>query len=359
MQVVCSRCQTVLDYSTQRPSFCSCCGAALDRPPDAATQPFDPTATAAEALSATVAEGPPERIGGYRLLRTLGTGGMGAVYEAEDTASGRRVALKLIAPDFADSADAVERFRREGRLASTLAHPRCVFVLTADEEAGRPYIVMELMPGRTLADVVAERGPLEPAEAVARILDVLDGLQEAHRLGFIHRDVKPSNCFLDAEGRVKVGDFGLAKSLVPVNSLTRTGSFLGTILFAAPEQIKGEAVDAQTDLYAVAATLYFLLTGQAPFDGGDAAATLARTVSDPARPMRRLRPELDPDLDEVVLRGLERDRGRRWRSLVDFRAAATVSSGTSALRRPGEALRRLPSGQSFPPIGRHPTHDSP
>jgi hypothetical protein len=321
MQVVCSRCQTILEYSHQRPSFCSQCGTALDQPPTA-TQPFDPTPTAAEGKpSPAGSEIPPERVGGYRLLRSLGAGGMGAVYEAEDTASGRRVALKLIAPDYADSTDAVERFRREGRLASTLSHPRCVFVLAADEEAGRPYIVMELMPGRTLGDLVAEQGPMEPATAVKRILDVIEGLQEAHRLGFIHRDVKPSNCFLDAEGRVKVGDFGLAKSLAPVNSLTRTGSFLGTLLFAAPEQIKGEPVDAQTDLYAVAATLYYLLTGRAPFDGGDAAATLARTVSDPAPSMRRLRSDLDPDLDLVVLRGLERDRARRWRGLAEFRAA--------------------------------------
>jgi hypothetical protein len=260
-------------------------------------------------------------VGGYRLLRPLGSGGMGAVYEAEDTASGRRVALKLLSPDFAGSAEAVERFRREGRLASTLSHPRCVFVLAADEESGRPYIVMELMPGRTLEDLVAEQGPLDPAAAVARILDVIDGLQEAHRLGFIHRDVKPSNCFLDSEGRVKVGDFGLAKSLTRGENLTRTGSFLGTLLFAAPEQIKGEPADAQTDVYAVAATLYFLLTGRAPFAGGDAAATLARTVSEPAPPLRSLRPELDPALDAVVRRGLERERGRRWRDLAELKAA--------------------------------------
>jgi uncharacterized RDD family membrane protein YckC len=246
---------------------------------------------------------------------------MGTVYEAEDTASGRRVALKLIAPDYADSSDAVERFRREGRLASTLAHPRCVFVLTADEEAGHPYIVMELMPGRTLEDLVAEQGPMEPGAAIGYILDVLDGLQEAHRLGFIHRDVKPSNCFLDAEGRVKVGDFGLAKSLMPSDRLTRTGSFLGTLLFAAPEQIKGEPLDPQADVYAVAATLYYLLTGRAPFSSGDAAATLARTVSEPAPPMRSLRFELDPTLDAVVLRGLERERTRRWRSLAELKAA--------------------------------------
>jgi hypothetical protein len=311
----------VLDYAEQPPAFCSRCGHALTLTPAGPTTAFEPAATGPDGSAATAIGPPPEAVGGYRLLRPLGSGGMGTVYEAEDTASGRRVALKLIAPDYADAADAIERFRREGRLASTLSHPRCVFVLAADEEAGRPYIVMELMPGRTLEDVVIEQGPMTPRAAIACILDVIEGLQEAHRLGFIHRDVKPSNCFLDAVGRVKVGDFGLAKSLVPSDALTQTGSFLGTLPFAAPEQIKGEALDPQTDVYAVAATLYYLLTGRAPFAGSDAAATLARKVSEAAPPMRSVRPELDPALDAVVLRGLERDRGRRWRSLADFKAA--------------------------------------
>jgi hypothetical protein len=321
MQITCPCCQNILAYTDQRPSFCSQCGCRLNPPPETPTAAVEPAATEAEQRTAAEAEAAPERVGGYRLLRSLGSGGMGTVYEAEDTASGRRVALKLISPDYTGSDEVVERFRREGRLASTLSHPRCVFVLAADEEAGRPYIVMELMPGRTLEDAVAEQGPMEPAAAVARILDVIEGLQEAHRLGFIHRDVKPSNCFLDSEDRVKVGDFGLAKSLIQDTNLTRTGSFLGTLLFAAPEQIKGEPVDAQTDVYAVAATLYFLLTGRAPFAGGDAAATLARTVSEPAPPMRSLRPELDPALDVVVRRGLERERGRRWRDLAEFKTA--------------------------------------
>jgi serine/threonine protein kinase len=115
---------------------------------------------------------------------------MGTVYEAEDAASGHRVALKLITPDFA-TPEAIERFRQEGRLASIVVHPRCVFVLAADEEAGQPYIVMELMPGQTLEDLVQQKGPLPPAEAVVKILDVVDGLREVHRLGLIHRDVKP------------------------------------------------------------------------------------------------------------------------------------------------------------------------
>jgi uncharacterized RDD family membrane protein YckC len=325
MHIICPGCRHVLSFTDRRPAFCSQCGERLrasDGPEATVAEPaaLDPAATQVEPAAGP--EGPPpDRIGGYRLLRALGSGGMGTVYEAEDVASGRRVAVKLIAPGVAASADAVERFRREGRLASTLVHPRCVFVLAADEEAGRPYLVMELMPGRTLEDLVAEQGPLPPAAAVEHILDVIDGLEEAHRLGFIHRDVKPSNCFLDADGRVKVGDFGLAKSLGRADNLTRTGSFLGTVLYAAPEQIKGEPVDAQTDVYAVAATLYFLLTGHAPFEGTDAAATLARTVSEPAAPPRALRPELDAALDAVVLRGLERERARRWRSLADLRTA--------------------------------------
>jgi serine/threonine protein kinase len=169
---------------------------------------------------------------------------MGAVYEAEAPDTGSRVAVKLLSTRLAASPTSVERFRQEGRLASQLAHPRCVFVLAADTDAGRPYIVMELMPGRTLKDVVDERGPLPPDQAVAHILDVVDGLAEAHRLGVLHRDVKPSNCFLTADGRVKVGDFGLSKSLATSadRHLTQTGAFLGTVLFASPEQLRGDGV---------------------------------------------------------------------------------------------------------------------
>jgi hypothetical protein len=263
----------------------------------------------------------PEVVGGYRLLRRLGGGGMGSVYEAEDLRSGKKVALKLVLPEYAESPGAVERFRQEGRLASSLAHPRCVFVLAADEDAGRPYIVMELMPGQTLEDLVRDRGPLPAEEAITRILDVIDGLREAHRLGLVHRDVKPSNCFLEPDGRVKVGDFGLARSLENQSRLTRTGTFLGTPLFAAPEQIKMEAVDAQADVYSVAATLYFLLTGRAPFESGDTLATLARIVSDDPPPLRGVRPELSAALERVVMRGLQRERARRWRDLDEFRAS--------------------------------------
>jgi uncharacterized RDD family membrane protein YckC len=323
MQLHCSACRRVLEFSGDAPSFCGYCGKPLDPPTQLeSTGPYVEEATRlARDAAAGAVTAAPESVGGYRLVRRLGSGGMGTVYEAEEMASKRRVAVKLITPEFASSADAVQRFRQEGRLASMIAHPRCVFVLSADEEAGCPYIVMELMSGTTLQEVIDKQGPLPQAEAVAKILDVMEGLQEAHRLGVIHRDVKPSNCFVLADGRVKIGDFGLAKSLLSGGHLTKTGTFLGTLLYAPPEQIKGEAIDFRTDVYSVAATLYFLLTGRAPYQSSDAAATLARTVSEPAPPLRRVRPELSRSLERVVLRGLERQRERRWKDLEEFRAA--------------------------------------
>ncbi len=324
--IPCPRCAHVLEYSREAPRFCSSCGVALSPPPaspaEAPTLPPLPTyAQATVAYPRREAAADPDRVGGYRLLRALGGGGMGTVYEAEQLGSGRHVALKLIRQEFADSPGAVERFRREGRLASALLHPRCVFVLAADEEAGRPYIVMELMPGQNLLDVVERNGPLPVAEAVRKILDVIEGLQEAHRQGVIHRDVKPSNCFLDEDGRVKVGDFGLAKSLLGPEHLTRSGSFLGTVLFASPEQIRNENVGPQADLYSVCATLFYLLTGRAPFQDEDAAAALARTVSDPAPSMRQYRKDVPKTLDEVVLKGLARSRKQRWQNLEELRLA--------------------------------------
>ena len=347
MQLVCSHCSRDLEYYGERPLFCAYCGRRLGDAGMAATQTFDSDSPAGPP-AAPDAPRDPERIGGYRLVRLVGRGGMGSVYEAEDLESGRRVALKLLAGDSVASPEAVERFRREGRLASTIAHPRCVFVLAADEEEGRPYIVMELTPGETLQSLVERSGPLPPREATGKILDVIEGLTEAHQVGIIHRDVKPSNCFLEADGRVKIGDFGLSKSLGGNAQLTRTGAFLGTPLYASPEQIRCDPIDARTDVYSTAATLYFLLTGRPPFQESDAAATLARIVSEPAPSMRGSRRDVPAALDVAVLRGLERDRQRRWRDLAEFRAAL-VPFGPRIHSSTGLGLRRVLD--SLPALG--------
>jgi eukaryotic-like serine/threonine-protein kinase len=325
----CPHCGQSLEFSSHAPKFCAFCGRPLSDSILATTAPdvheaptIAQTPHAAAAGNAALnCAGVPDQVAGYKLVRALGHGGMGTVFEAEETESGRKVAIKLISPEFTAAADALQRFRQEGRLASAIAHSRCVFVLAADEQAGRPYIVMELMPGSNLHDLVKEQGPLSVQDAVVKILDVIEGLGEAHRLGVVHRDVKPSNCFLEADGRVKVGDFGLSKSIVSDSNLTRTGAFLGTPLYASPEQIKGESVDPRTDVYSVAATLYYILTGRAPFQGNDTAATLARIVSDTAPSMRSFRPELPAELDRIVLRGLDRNRDRRYRGMAEFAAA--------------------------------------
>src|SRR5262249_1879916 len=190
----CKKCSRVLEFSGDRPSFCSYCGSALtaaqlDTPSN--YDPNAPTVAPSTMPGASGATGPlPANPAGYKLLRELGSGGMGTVYEAEDTKSSRHVALKLIGTAFASSHDAVERFRQEGLIASMLTHPRCVFVLDVGEDAGRPYIVMELMEGSSLKDLVERQGPLAPDDAVAKILDAIEGLQAAHRLEIIHRDVK-------------------------------------------------------------------------------------------------------------------------------------------------------------------------
>jgi uncharacterized RDD family membrane protein YckC len=326
MEVVCSHCSRVLQFSGEPPRFCGYCGHLLSPDLTIGNPQFGQTLDYSPNQAATLTREDktwelPETVGGYRILRLLGTGGMGAVYEAEEPAQKKLVALKLVSAQYSHSAETLQRFRREGLLASSLVHPRCVFVLAADEEAGRPYIVMELMPGRTLQDLVREQGPLRPIEAIPKILDVMEGLEEAHSLGVVHRDVKPSNCFLEENGRVKIGDFGLAKSLARDGNLTRTGAFMGTPQYAAPEQIRAEVVDAQSDVYSVAATLYFLLVGRAPFQGVDPVATMAAIVSESAPSLRSLQARLSPKLDRVVLKGLERDRKKRWQTLDEFRQA--------------------------------------
>ena len=319
MQIDCPNCRRVLEFSGERPSFCAYCGVPIA--PSEGARKFSPllgrldpadtdperTGLAPVVLDETVdyqarkastggpaVESFPERIAGYRLIRKLGSGGMGTVFEAEDEVHSRRVAIKLISSESLASGEALERFRQEGRLASAVTHPRCVFVLAVDEHQGHPYIVMELMPGTTLQNLVEKQGPLEPADAIAKIMDVMEGLRQFHKLGLIHRDVKPSNCFLEKEGRVKIGDFGLSKSLDGGLDLTRTGTFIGTPLYASPEQIKRDEVDERTDVYSVAATLYYLLTGRPPVRAKDAAEALARIASEPAPPLRGLRPEISP-----------------------------------------------------------------
>jgi serine/threonine protein kinase len=334
MQLLCSHCDKQVEYSSDRPRFCSHCGGALhstigaDEPTLDVTLDATPGSTPNRLTSGPMAESrpSPNTVGGYRLHGELGRGGMGTVYEAEEEETGRRVALKLLAPQASTTDDGVERFLQEGRYAASLSHPRSTFVYAAGEDQGRLFIVMELMSGGTLKELVDESGPLPVSQAVDFILDVIDGLQSAHSKDLIHRDLKPSNCFVDKSGRAKVGDFGLSKSLVADAGLTRTGAFMGTPMFAAPEQVKSQAVTVQTDVYAVGATLYHLLTGQGPYEG-DAAKVIAAIVSESPPSMRSHRAEIPIGLDRAVAWAMEKDVVKRPENLADLRERLEPFSG--------------------------------
>ena len=264
----------------------------------------------------------PRPLGGYTLLGLLGHGGMGAVYEAEQVATGRRVALKMLAQQL-DSADMRERFLREGRFAAGISHPNSLYVFGTEEIEGHPVITMEIADGGTLKDTLDQRGPLPVTEAVDAILDVVAGLEVASAGGVLHRDVKPSNCFVSPDGSVKVGDFGLSVSTLSTADTfaTATGVILGTPAYASPEQLRGDDLDVRADIYSVGATLFTLLTGQAPFEGKNAVQVVTNVVNQKPRPVGALREGVPPGLERVVTRCLAKEAEGRFAHYMALRNA--------------------------------------
>jgi uncharacterized RDD family membrane protein YckC len=254
----------------------------------------------------------PFEFGGYRVLRLLGRGGMGAVYEAEQLETGRRVALKVLGQSI-DSAEARKRFLREGRLAAAVSHPNSVYIYGTEEIDGAPVIAMELATGGTLRDLI-KKGPLPPREAVDVILQVIAGLQTAHAAGVLHRDVKPANCFVTPDGTVKVGDFGLSVSTLARSDsqLTASGVMLGTPSYAPPEQLRADELDVRADIYSVGATLYALLTGRAPFEGDNAVQVVAAVLDKQPAPISNFRSDVPAALVQVVNQCLEKKPDNRF-----------------------------------------------
>ena len=263
----------------------------------------------------------PRSADGFEIVRELGRGGMGVVYLARELGSGRELALKVLPAELVASNEAFERFQREAVLAASISDARCVFVYGAHQFEGAPAIAMELVRGQTLEQVIkkGERIPLR--QAVRWAIELLEGLDAAHRAGVLHRDVKPSNCFVTEDGHVKIGDFGLSRSLDTDVQLTQSGAFLGSPIYAAPEQIKGRKVDERSDMYSAGATLYALLAGRAPYSGTNLGEVLARILSEPPDRPRVHRPDIPRGLEKVLLRAMQRDPGDRFEDLAAFREA--------------------------------------
>ena len=264
---------------------------------------------------------PGEDFGGYRILRLLGQGGMGEVYEAEQLGSGRRVALKVMNQALASEQDR-KRFLREGRLAAAVSHPNVVYIYGSEEIHGSPVIAMELVASGTLKDRI-KRGPLPPAEAVDAALQIIAGLEAAHSTGVLHRDIKPANCFIGGDGTIKVGDFGLSISTIARGEslLTASGSVLGTPAYASPEQLRGEDLGVASDIYSVGATLYHLLTGRPPHDTTDFVKLITEVLDKTPPSPDTLRPEISASLAKVVMRCLAKDRTARFSSYGTLRDA--------------------------------------
>jgi hypothetical protein len=283
------------------------------------------------------------QFGGYKIVRHLGEGGMGAVYEAEEIASGRRVALKVLSHSL-DSAATRQRFLREGRLAASVNHPNSVYIFGTEEIEGQPVITMELAAGGTLQDRVKQSGPMAIPDAVDAILQVMAGLEAAARLGVLHRDVKPSNCFVEEDGTIKVGDFGLSISTLarPESNLTATGAFLGTPAYSSPEQLRGDELDVRSDIYAVGVTLYYLFTGKTPFTGENVVQILAQVLERAPESPAKLRPELPKELSNVVLRCLAKLPAQRFKTYQELRDA--LAPFGSATNTPAPLVPRFCAG---------------
>jgi beta-lactam-binding protein with PASTA domain/tRNA A-37 threonylcarbamoyl transferase component Bud32 len=257
--------------------------------------------------------------GRYLIVSRLGSGGMADVYCADDQQLGRKVALKVLYRRFAEDQEFVERFRREASSAAGLQHQHVVSVYDRGEFDGTYWIAMEYLDGRTLKRVIVEEGPLEPARAIDLAIQILRAARFAHRRGVIHRDLKPHNVIVDAEGRAKVTDFGIARA--GASDMTQTGSIMGTAQYLSPEQAQGHAVSAQSDIYSVGIILYEMLTGRVPFDGESAVTIALKQVSEQPIAPSQLNPAIPPGLEAAVMRALAKDPAQRFPDADAFIAA--------------------------------------
>ncbi len=293
---------------------------------------------------------PGARFGGYEIVAPLGAGGMGEVYRARDLRLHREVALKVLPAEMATDPDRLARFEREARTVAGLSHPNIVTLFSLEEDGGTRFLTMELIEGQGLDRHLAPGG-LPVARVVELGVALAEALAAAHEKGIVHRDLKPANVMVTREGRVKVLDFGLAKPSAAVDGIDSTraataaaplstaGQVMGTVPYMAPEQVRGEAVDGRTDLFALGVILYEMAAGRRPFEGATPGVILSAILRDAPAALGSVRPEVSPELDRVVSRCLEKDPRARFQSASDV---SRELRGLQAQRDAGAVLRPPP-----------------
>jgi len=263
-----------------------------------------------------------DRIDDFELIELLGEGGMGAVYRAKEVGLGREVALKLVSAKIASDRDAKERFLREARSAGQINHPNVITILRVSEHEGRPYMILEFLRGGDAEDLrQAAGGKLAPRRALEIVRDCAQGLGALEARGLVHRDIKPANVFLTAQGLAKLADLGLARTQAGDDRVTQTGVIVGTPTFMAPEQAEGDQVDIRSDIYALGATLFLLVTGRAPFVGKSPLSVVAKVLSEPTPDPRLHVPELPAAVAHLALTAMNKEPEERYQTSAELLAA--------------------------------------
>jgi len=285
----------------------------------------------------------------YELEEVVGHGGMSTVYKAHDSLLERNVALKVLHQQYNEDEDFVERFKHEARSVAQLQHPNIVTVIDRGEEDGRQYIVFEFIDGENLKELVVRKGRLDVREALEIALAIAQGLAFAHENGLIHRDVKPQNVLLNGDGRAKVTDFGIARSLDVEHGVTQTGTILGTSNYIAPEQATGQPVDAHTDVYSLGIVLYEMITGELPFPGESFVAIAMKHIQQPSPNVLDVRGDVPLRVASMVDRALEKDPEHRFPTMGAFAAEIEASLAELDHGEDGAVTMVVPAAQRLRP----------